>query len=223
MTRETPYNPDDPAFLLSRSLDEELSEPERQRLEDALARSQTLRADAGQFRALHRLMKRWGRQPADIDFAHHAALIAAQTADEDSEALRNVDRLLARWGSRRVALDEGKFVDAVMSRVLPHPTRALRTRLIFRLAVPLAAAAAVAVALTTGVWFTPGAKPRCHVAIGPHWSAAVAAHDSDAEPRHLVMFGRDAVDRIPSVPMGVSFGAVGAVPVSFSSNDGPPL
>ncbi|MGB2985545.1 MAG: hypothetical protein WBE26_06650 [Phycisphaerae bacterium] len=221
---ETPYNPDDPAFLASRSLDEDLPECERRRLDEASASSESLRSEAQQLRAVDHLVKRWGAQPVELDWDHHAALIRVQAVSEDdAEELRKVDHLLQRWRSLTVPLDEGRFTAAVMASVESHRARASRYGLIFRLGAPLAAAAAIAFALTTGMWFTSPQKQVCRVVLGPSLSTVGLSQGVSGASKAVVLFGRDPVDPTPDVGTGISFGSVGASPIALMPEDGPPL
>jgi len=222
---EIPYNPDDLAFLVSRSLDEELPEADRRRLDDALASSESLRGEAEQFRNLARLVQRWAAEGAELDWEHHHALISAQAAGEDdSEASRKLDGLLARWGASVVPLDEKKFTNAVMTRIDPRRARKIGRRLVFRLGVPLAAAAMVALALTGRLWFGPPPASVSQVVFGKRAATTAGLTSAAALAVAVVSFAREPVDvttRIASA--GMSFGSAGATPLPVMPEDAPPL
>ncbi|MCP4641496.1 MAG: hypothetical protein GY851_13725, partial [bacterium] len=74
---EGPYNANDEAFLFSRSLDEELTGPEREHLEQALATSEALREEARQLRAVDHLVKRLGSEAVELDWESFTALTQA--------------------------------------------------------------------------------------------------------------------------------------------------
>lgn len=150
---ETPYNPDDLAFLISRSLDQDLGSDERQRLDQALGESEALRAWADELRAVDRLVKRWGAGPVELDWGPYTATVQARVAALDEEEdLHRIDDWLRRWGDQRVEIDGPGFTDSVMTRIGATRRRSPVHTLIFRLGAPLAAAAAVALTLTAAFW-----------------------------------------------------------------------
>ncbi len=231
---ETGYNPDDPAFLLSRSLDEELSGDQRERLERALAASESLQAEAEQLRAVDRLVKAWAAKPIELDWDHHAALACAQPeSEEDSEDLCKVDRLLDRWGARSAPVDAEEFTAAVLARVRGSRGRRSRRGLIFRLGAPLAAAAAIGVVLTGRSWLAPPAKPVCQVVYESMIATRAAPHDLQAAagagertaPVAVVAFNRTPVASVTEMsgPVGVSLGTIGSAPLVGFAGGSPPL
>ncbi len=203
------YNPDDPLFALSRSLDEELPEDVRQKMEEALAASEALRAEAESLRATDRLVKRWASPPADLDWGRHAALIEAQAPGDDSEELDKLDRLLERWGRTVPLLDEGSFTAAVMAKVRLERRRAARSSMLFRLGAPLAAAAAVAIAITGSLWLMPSGEPIPYVNYARELSTDRV--DAGRPSVTVVSFVRTPVEQAGiTVPEGMSFGSVGS-------------
>lgn len=223
---EAPYNPNDPAFLLSRSLDEELSDEEQQRLDKALASSESLRSEAMQLRAVDRLVTSWGTRPAGLDFEHHAALVVAQAVDgEDIKALRKVDQLIKHWGSRGVLHDEERFTAAVVDKVAREFRRTTRRGLVLRLGAPLAAAAAIVFAVTSGVWWPSYPKTLCIVELGPSATALALHTDADGVPGVIVSFGRASIGEVAGSPVqrGISFGTVGSTPPAALPGESPPL
>lgn len=203
------YNPDDPLFALSRSLDEELPEDMRQKMEEALAASEALRSEAESLRATDRLVKRWASPPAELDWGRHAALIEAQATGDDGEEANKLDRLLERWGRTVPSHDEGSFTAAVMAKVRSERRRAVRSSLLFRLGAPLAAAAAVAIAITGSLWLMPSGEPIAYVAFVSGLPADQV--DTGRSSVGVVSFVRTPVEQAEiTVPAGMSFGSVGS-------------
>ncbi|UCC31362.1 MAG: hypothetical protein JSU86_03615 [Phycisphaerales bacterium] len=223
---EASYNPNDPAFLLSRSLDEDLPDHEERRLDEALASSESLRSEAMQLRAVDRLVRRWGARPAGLDHEHHAALVVAQAAGgEDVEALRKVDQLIERWGSRGVPYDEERFTAAVIGKVARETGRTSRRGLVFRLGAPLAAAAAIAFAVIGGVWWPSHRQAVCVVELGPIATALAPHTNADGGSGAIVSFGRAPIGEVTGSPVQrrISFGTVGATPPAALPAESPPL
>ncbi len=222
---ETPYNPDDPAFLASRSLDEELSASERQRLDEALAASESLRAEVEELRAIDGLVKRWSAGEVSLDWAAHSRLIEAKAlAGPEGEHDRKLDDLLTQWADHRVEIDEGAFTAAVMARVSRRPRRVWRRSLVFRLGTPLAAAAAVAIVVVGTLRFLPSRGPSVEVSIGPR---AIAVDSATGGTRvALVSFRREPAPGYQPEPTSprMSFMAVGVSPSAEDwSDELPPM
>jgi anti-sigma factor RsiW len=208
---EQPYQPDDPAFLASRALDGDLSEPERQRLEEALATSKELRAEVEQLRKVDQLVKRWGGADVELDWATYGKLVRARAeSDADEGDLGRVDQLIERWGRERVEFDEAAFTGAVMARVRSEERRPPRRSLIFRIGAPLAAAAAVAIA--AGAWFW---------ASGPH---GVDRPGEVGHQRLVVVFDHTLVGPITdeTKSSSISLLALGAAPMTIEGQESPP-
>lgn len=210
MMSEQPCQPDDPAFWASRALDGDLSPEEQKRIEEALAASAELRAEVEQLRTVDGLVKRWGRDRAELDWATYTKLVHAQI-EAGEENLDTVDRLLERWGSEPVEFDEGAFTGAVMAAVRSEQRRTPRRNLIFRIGAPLAAAAAVAIAVSGWFW---ARAPRD--AGGP---------DVVPSQRLVVLFDRTPVAEITDMveAPGISLIAMGASPMTEGIEEAPPL
>jgi hypothetical protein len=205
------YNPNDPEFLASRSLDEDLSESDRRRLSDALQASEDLRCEAEKLRAVDELVKRWGGEEVELDWNAHSELAVAKAmAEQDEETGGKLDDLLQRWGGKRVELDEEAFTQAVMARVRPQKSRPPRRSLLFRLRTPLAAAAALAIAVTAAYWARSLHSPRVLVSF-KHEREMV---DSSPAPIRLsiVSFSREPIETLAPKPggPGISFMDIGA-------------
>ncbi len=222
---ETPYDPDDPAFLASRSLDEELSASDRQRLDETLAASESLRAEVEELRAVDGLVKRWRTGEVGLDWAAHRRLIEAKAlAGPQGEHDRKLDQLLAQWADHRVEIDDEAFTAAVMARVSPRPRPLWRRNLVFRLGTPLAAAAAVAIVVlgTLRFWSSPG--PHVEICIGPR---PIAVDSATGVTRvAIVSFRREPGPGYRPEPTSprMSFMAVGVSPAAEHwSDELPPL
>lgn len=214
-------NPNDPAFLASRALDESLPAAAKARLDEALDASEDVRSLAMQMEAVDRLVKKWGRQSPDIDWACHEKLIKARVeAIGEEDQLHGVDDLIAKWASPP-PIDEHRFESAVMNRIR-RERPAIRRRILFRIGVPLAAAAAVAIVATGMLWPSLSTQPMVQVDIGPPKQfassdaarTAVAFVSFDRTPRL-----RDITERRPVL----SFLAVGSGPSSRMMEESPPL
>ncbi len=212
---EAPFNPDDFGFLASRDLDGDLTGEERRRLGDALDASESLRADAVAMRKVSELVRRWAAAPVEIDWDAHAGLIDARCqADDDAQDRPELDRILKRWARDDVAHDDEQFTADVMQRVSKTASTA-RTRSgrpwIIHLAVPLAAAAVLALALIGGSWMnrdagSPGIVPRV---------LTESPLDTAKVPTCIVRFARESLDVVPEVRQsrGISFTAFGVATV----------
>lgn len=222
---EEPYQSDDPSFLLSRALDEDLTEVQRRRLEEALAASPSLRVEARTFRSVDRLLKGWAGRRMKIDGTAFEAGVLARVADEaHGEALGKVDSLLEQWGRHRPVVDEKAFVQAVLGQIGPTVRVTPWRRRILRLGLPLAAAAVVAIAVTARIGWTPARAPVVRVAIGRIVSAPNGPR-VHGRTQQVVSFARGSVDVSPTpfAEPGVSFIAVGASPITTSPEEGFPL
>ncbi len=222
---DTPYNPDDPAFLASRSLDEELSAAERQRLDDAMAASQSLRGEAEGLRAIDGLVKKWGQAEVEPDWAAYAKLIEAKAfAEPDVERDHKLDELLEGWADDRAVIDEKAFTAAVMVKVQAQSRRVWPRGLIFRLGTPLAAAAAVALVVTATLMYRSSPAPHVEVLIRSRLSAIESP--SETTRVAIVSFRREPVPGYApeTTSPGISFMVVGASPLAQDlSNEAPPI
>ena len=185
--KEQPFHPDDLGFLISRGLDDDLSENERRRLAEALSASEPLRQEAESMRALHLLVRRWSATTVEIDWSSHAALIEARCAeDAEREARPAVDRILKRWAGSEVTFDEEQFTAGVMERLqrsAPRPKGRSRYHRLIRFGPALAAAAALALAFVGGPAFFSGSD-----ALDPVSRVEFARPDNI--PRAVVRFAR---------------------------------
>lgn len=217
------YNPDELAFLISRGLDGDLSPAERRRLEEALSRSAALRSEASKFEAVDRLIQRWGQKRFEVDWIHHAALTSACAESVDDKGLGRVDDLLRQWRDRSVGIEGIDLTANVLSKIHSERRRATPYRFVLRLGVPLAAAAAIALAVTVTTWFAPARDPICRVAIGPSsWSATVT--ERGVESRVVVAFApSDETAGTLQTPAAIGFSTIGVEPVGSAGEESSPL
>lgn len=217
------YNPDDLAFLLSRGLDGDLSPEERRRLGESLSQSESLQAEASKLETVDRLIQRWGHKPIDVDWKHHAALTSACAGSADDQRLSKVDDLLRRWRNRNVGIEAIDLTAGVLAKIRSERRRARPYRLVLRLGVPLAAAAAIALAVAGTTWFLPARDPICRVAIGPSsWSAAAA--ERGVESRVVVSFAQSGeVAGTFQKPPAIGFSTIGVEPQGSAGEESSPL
>lgn len=229
---EQPINPDDPAFLLSRRLDGDLTDDERRRLDNSLRSSESLRADAESMRRMTDLLGRWADAPVELDWEAHAALINARCRSDDaSQDQPELDGILRRWSRGGVAVDEDQFTSGVMQRV-GRGTSGIEARSIhrwiFRIAAPLAAAAVLVFALVGG----PGMpdRPGPGIVENPSVETAPPGLNEFQAPICIVRFARvtpnDSVDVVPRTvnrPRGISFTAIGIATGSLGVSTSNPL
>jgi len=218
------YNPDDPAFLISRALDDDLPETERRRLDEALAQSESLRTEALKFEAVDRLVQRWGRRSVELDWRSHAALTQASAAEGTGETgSRKIDDLLRRWGGRSDEVEAVDLTVGVLARIRGERRRATPQRYLLRIGLPLAAAAAIILTATTTTWFAPAPQPICRVAIGPssRETTGVAPETGSAV---VVSFARptEVLAASPRAP-SIGFATIGVEPIGAGSEESAPL
>lgn len=210
----------DPMFLLSRQLDGDLTNEESLALEAALAASPELRAEAKRLAAAQGAVDQWAAQVPNFDDNHLAlSVLAAVREDAEERELGGVDAMLQRW-ARPVEFNERTFTTGVM-RQLAAETSRQRMRLVYRIAAPLAMAAAVAIAVTGSFWLAP--TPVIQVSIGPLAASSLGATSLPAATS-VVTFGREAApERVASAEVRmISLGAMGAEPM-VNADEVPPL
>lgn len=216
------YNPDDLAFLISRSLDGDLSADERRRLGASLSQSESLRSEASKLEAVDRLIHQWGQKPVELDWKHHAALASACAGNTDDKRLSKVDDLLRRWRDRSVGVEAIDLTTSVLAKIRSERRFANPYRLVLRLGVPLAAAAAITLAVTATTWFAPARDPICRVAIGPSsWSAAVA--ERGVESRVVVSFAQSGEAPTTLWTPAIGFATIGVEPLGSAGEESSPL
>jgi len=218
------YNPDDPAFLISRALDDDLPEAERRRLDDALGQSESLRTEALKFEAVDRLVQRWGRRSVELDWRSHAALTRASAAEGTGDTgSRKIDELLRRWGGRSDEVEAVDLTVGVLAEIRGERRRAPPQRYLLRIGLPLAAAAAIILTVTTTTWFAPPPQPICRIAIGPS-SRETMRVAPETGSTVVVSFARptEALAVLPTVP-SVGFATIGVEPIGAGLEESAPL
>jgi len=223
MTRDA-YNPDDPAFLISRALDDDLPEADRRRLDEALAQSESLRTEALKFEAVDRLVQRWGRRSVELDWRSHAALTQASAAEGKGETgSRKIDDLLRRWGGRSDEVEAVDLTVGVLAKIRGERRHATPQRYLLRIGLPLAAAAAILLTVTTTTWFAPPPQPICRVAIGPS-SRTTTRVAPETGSTDVVSFARptEVAAASPTAP-SIGFATIGVEPIGAGSEESAPL
>jgi len=204
-----PYNPGDPEFLLSRDLDADLSGEERRLLHKALSDSADLREQADDWRRIHDMVVRWGREPVSIDWNTHADLVAAHVSDGPSQATeRELSQVLRDWAAQSIAVDEDRFTQAVLTKIRAR-RRVPAYSVILKWGAPLAAAAVFGLMVTATTWFTAAPKAVSIITLG---SADMV--EPGAPIRSVVSFGRTAPEA-PSTANGIGLLSMGASPMRF--------
>ncbi len=208
------FQPDDPGFLISRALDGDLTPSEREQLEQALRESPDLRRQADELGAADRLVRRWGHPGVDLDWETHAALTSANAAAQgDVEVLAGVDVLVRRWAEREPGVDLDAFTARVLTKIKEEKRASRMSRVVYRIGLPLAAAAAIAVALVGRDWFAPSRQQVCDVTIRPVARSVAVVDGSRREPTVVVSFAppvEDAPARAVTSNRGVGVMFIGA-------------
>jgi hypothetical protein len=218
---EKPRQDPEMLYVASRSLDEDLDEPEQRLLREWLAASPTARAQLDGLAAVDRWVREWGRRGVTFEADSFAESVLDRVRSRSADSSRNVDDLLRRWAVDGPELDWDELTANVMRRVqLAARTRSVQ-RWVIRLAAPLAAAAVLALA----VWipFRPLViqEPAARVVIGP-------AHRTETHP-DAVATATIAFRRYPessgssATEPSLSISWVGSSPVEMGRTEVPPL
>jgi len=195
MMSDSEYNPHDPLFLLSQSIDGELTPAQRQELDSALAASAELRAEAEQLRTLCDLIQMWGTQDHGLDTENLGDEVTAhlsEVEEAESAELAGIDDLLRRWSEAAPEVDWERFHGAVMERIAPARRAVPIWGRVLRLGTPLAAAAAIALAYLGYLrpWDTEVPRtPAVVVQVGPQVEALARVPQEDV---FQVSFGRES-------------------------------
>jgi hypothetical protein len=213
------YNPDDPLFLVSRDLDCDLDENERGMLRETLASSAALTREAESLRKAAGLVARWAAATAAVDHTRFASDVRAQVSSETTDSA-SLDRLVARWASREPRVDERAFAAGVSRRIRSEARSRRLPRILLRIGAPLAAAAAIVIAVTVGL--RDASMPQRVVVVSIERTPPVRAM---TDTRVVVSFGRrDAVASPVDRPgPGVAFTAVGVSSSVTNYEEAPPL
>ena len=124
------------------------------------------------------------------------------------------------------------FTADVMAKVEPRRGRITRSAPLFRLGVPLAAAAAVVLAVIGAMWFAPSPEPFIRVVYEPWASGRALSVQSEDAPQDaarmspvVVSYARtlDGDEARTWVPPGISLGSVGSAAIHTWSEELPPI
>lgn len=211
------YNPNDLEFLLSRNVDGELTPEEQRHLRELLANSSELRSQDAELQSVAGLVSRWGEAPPDVDWAIHAKLVQANLTEPAGAADQRLDALLRGWAVEQPAVNEDALLAGVMGQIrVRRRTRALYPLL--RIAGPLAAAAVLALSVSTIFWTAPAITPTVVVELGHSSLVSVSQSESTA----VVSFARDSGKVQTSVETSsIAFLTLGSSPAV--SNEAAPL
>jgi len=217
MSTEDKYNPNDPEFLASRALDEPLTDAQQRILDDHPG-------DLATMQHTDELVQSIRDDKVDIDWATFQQTIQDRvTCQNDNAQLDRVDELVQASTQLPDSWDDQRFTQRVLQKIdsiaQPQPTR-------FRwmkAAVPLAAAAAIALVVTMAPWQDRPHSPTSIVSIGP---AIHAGHRLPLDNAvALVSFRHEptVVDGFVSSRSRVSFVSVGSEPIIQDRSPAPPL
>ncbi len=208
------YNPNDPLFLVSESIDDMLSPETERALRVSLDASDQLQAEAVQLKRVAQIITRFAARKPTLDWDAHAEKILARIADQCSDdSLDEVDQTLVAWGQRDIDDATPDLATTVLKRAHAQTNRnadpnrsghndrsdrndrGSRYKIfhipwLAKVAIPLAVAAAIVLAVIPSVWNQPTMAPICVVNIHPQHKAVT---DSKAiKPRSDVRFVRIA-------------------------------
>lgn len=172
--KDPAFNPDDLLFRLSQALDGELSESDRRELERSIEQDPHLRDDARKLSDLHKLLARWSAANPDVDWDAFAKSVERLAVTEsEAEKLDRVDELLANWADTTPQLDWDEFTHDVMAELQPASRASTLYRNLLRIGMPLAAAAAIAIAFWGPFGNGGGSGPINQVALQTELSPVV--------------------------------------------------
>jgi len=234
------FDPNDPLYLFSRGLDENLNDEERSRLDAAMQASVEFASEAEQLRAVARLMRRWAARKAEPGepFTTDAwgdstskrmrdrETVANATGEESrsAEDLSEVDQVLERWARRTAEIPWEEFTESVMAEIRPAARKGRTAGRIVRWTMPLAAAAVLALAVLPLFRVEEMHAPRFTVAFGPDRVAELAGSRTRAEDRRVVVsFGTEREFTGAPAPQAMSYGFVGSDPSFAVAVESPPL
>ncbi len=221
MPSEDNDNPNDPEFLASRALDESLTDQQRQLLSDHLG-------ELDELRRIDALVQSLRDEKVDIDWAAFQQTIQDRiTCAYDDAELERVDEIVECATEVPATWDEKRFTQDVLQLIESNTQLRPSSLRWMKVAMPLAAAAAIALMVTIAPWQNRPAKPISIVAIGPSIrSGTVPANVLSLDNAvALVSFRREPIvaDNLANSRSRVSFVSVGAEPVSRRLRAAPPL
>ncbi len=222
---ESTYNPNDPAFLASRSLDETLDDADQERLRDVRSADASVETEARQLAAVDALVRKWSESDAYGTPDAFVESVLGRIVDEHDEKNHALDQRIRDWAGNVPQVDARAFVNGVRRRMERGHGQRRRRPMLFRLGVPLAAAASIALALSAGLWFRSARRPLVEVSIG-RMALGHKGHASDlGGASGVVVFDRTIVAGRTKErnSVGVAFAMIGADPVPLGSQEVPPL
>ena len=149
---ESTIHPDDPLFLVSRQLDGDLSETESKELAVRLAASAELADAARRMRSTDEAIRRAMPSLPALDWVRETELVLGRIADDGANSGdQQIDTVLERW-AQATSVQDDDLAKRVINTVAGAAKASSRRRLVLPWAVPLAAAAAIAM-IVMGPWF----------------------------------------------------------------------
>ncbi len=225
--RSEEINPNDPMFLVSRNLDGELTGAEQSRLAKLLSESPEMRREAEKYCELNEALKSFGCSMPDVDFGDFSDRVRQSLgSSEDDAQLVEVDQAIQSWASKPVVFDEERFTAGVLEQIGESRSSTSRSRsILFRIGMPFAAAAAVALVWIGG--FRNEHQPRRVADVQIGGIERVATHISHGNTRlaSVVSFDRTPVETDRSTRSGgISLSFVGSLRAELTSSEvAPPL
>lgn len=163
---ELPFNPNDPLFLASRSLDERLTDDERRKLAKWLREDVEAARELEELRGADRLVQRWGRSFTDLTSDDVVDFVVAGISKETQVGEEgNLDQLLERFGLAKPEIHWSAFHHGVVGKIKKTSRQKNIYRWTYRISVPLAAAAVLAFAVLVNRDVTTGRKSGIEVAV----------------------------------------------------------
>jgi hypothetical protein len=188
------------------------------------------------MRAAAILLKRWAAEPIESNWAAHEKAIRVSTVNATiQEVDARVDEWLKRWGVETPDVDTDRFASAVTAKIRAGSPQACERRglttyrLLFRIGAPLAAAAAIALVVTSGLWAPVPTKPTASKPSAPVVLVSLApggAADGPANGASVVFvaFDREPCEEPGQIAStGISFMTMGSAPLTEESAEVPPL
>lgn len=212
MTDDT-YNPQDPAFLASRSLDEVLSDADAERLQAWLQASPQAERMFEEWRTVDAAVKQRCGDVVEVDETAFVESVLGRIAEQHDHTDEALDAALRTWRDDRVELDDAAYVDKVRSRLGARDNRTAYRPFLHSIRRPLAAAAVVALILTGGWWLAFSSRPVVEVSferMAAHTNTSIR-ETAHARTDRVVIFDRTTptpTARPPSEP-GVAFAVIG--------------
>lgn len=189
----TPYNPNDPEFLASRRLDEDLSDSEGKGLRAFEAGSPESARFVRDMHGVHNLIGQWGSRRVEVDESAFVEGVLGRIADDQAEETAGIDVALQSWRAQGVAVDEGAFVAQVTQRLEGVGSPSRGDSVTYRILRPLALAAVIGLAITALMWFQRGPLPVSTVSIQRSYVEAGAGDAGVDQPSRVVVFDRTAL------------------------------